>query len=462
LPKITGNRAKTARPGSLPEHRFLKWRFKTMFKRYLAAGFALMLTPYITSAAPDDGWTTAPNANCSDIGFGEVVTSRFPEAERACRRVVLDDAGNPYVEIQANVHHVRRDPRSRSMQNVTLDLLDSEGEVLRKLSIRPPRGFRFKVDGETYDADYLTRGTELTLFLPSDRWEVVWSPETATPISTQVYIEDIDTRLVTISLRADEAFKFDSAELSVAGKRELDGIHAASGEYVPAISVFGYTDSIGDESYNLDLSQRRADAAKAYLVSLGVPEWRVTAVGRGEDYPIVDCEGESGEELKSCLAPNRRAEVAFLVPAISDVMTAKVTKTYVKPLGGEVTITEEVRVAQLGEISAQTATFLDTCKAEISAYCEGVVPGDGRLIGCLNAHDQPDMGFSAACEAVLDEALDSLMFRRARLEAVAADCSAEINACSAAPFGSKLECMEQEPKSEQCAAAMANLADSAL
>lgn len=49
------------------------------------------------------------------------------------------------------------------------------------------------------------------------------------------------------------------------------------------VVVNGYTDTAGDASYNLDLSQRRANTVKALMVDAGVPESQITAVGMGED-----------------------------------------------------------------------------------------------------------------------------------------------------------------------------------
>lgn len=49
------------------------------------------------------------------------------------------------------------------------------------------------------------------------------------------------------------------------------------------VVINGYTDTAGDESYNLDLSQRRANTVKALMIDAGVPEGQITAVGMGED-----------------------------------------------------------------------------------------------------------------------------------------------------------------------------------
>jgi outer membrane protein OmpA-like peptidoglycan-associated protein len=66
--------------------------------------------------------------------------------------------------------------------------------------------------------------------------------------------------------------------------------------------IEGHTDSIGDATVNKQLSQKRADAVRDYLISRGTNADRVTAVGYGEERPIADNGSESGREK------NRRVE----------------------------------------------------------------------------------------------------------------------------------------------------------
>ena len=68
--------------------------------------------------------------------------------------------------------------------------------------------------------------------------------------------------------------------------------------------IEGHTDSIGDRAYNLDLSRRRAQAVKEYLVSLGVPGSRLETVGYGFDRPL-DGRSARAEE-------NRRVEAVLV------------------------------------------------------------------------------------------------------------------------------------------------------
>ncbi len=68
------------------------------------------------------------------------------------------------------------------------------------------------------------------------------------------------------------------------------------------IRIEGHTDSQGSSSYNLQLSQDRADSVREYLISAGIERERMTAVGFGEENPIADNSSASGR------AANRRVE----------------------------------------------------------------------------------------------------------------------------------------------------------
>jgi len=69
--------------------------------------------------------------------------------------------------------------------------------------------------------------------------------------------------------------------------------------------IVGHTDSQGEDAYNMNLSQRRANSASAYLQSLGVPASRISTAGRGEAEPVATNDTDAGRQL------NRRVEVAI-------------------------------------------------------------------------------------------------------------------------------------------------------
>jgi OOP family OmpA-OmpF porin len=115
-----------------------------------------------------------------------------------------------------------------------------------------------------------------------------------------------------INLSSDAYFGFDKAELKPEGQAKLDEVAAEmQGTQDPRIQITGYTDRIGTEDYNLDLSQRRAEAVRDYLVGKGIETEIIETAAMGEKDPVVSCEGKTGNELIQCLSPNRRTVVEF-------------------------------------------------------------------------------------------------------------------------------------------------------
>lgn len=72
------------------------------------------------------------------------------------------------------------------------------------------------------------------------------------------------------------------------------------------ITIIGHTDDTGSESYNQDLSVRRATAVKTFISGNGVDPSRMTTQGKGESEPIADNSTEAGR------AQNRRVEIVIL------------------------------------------------------------------------------------------------------------------------------------------------------
>jgi len=71
------------------------------------------------------------------------------------------------------------------------------------------------------------------------------------------------------------------------------------------IEIRAYTDSIGSEAYNLNLSRRRANALKKLLIKQGIPASSISAIGKGEADPVADNATKAGQAI------NRRGEFLF-------------------------------------------------------------------------------------------------------------------------------------------------------
>lgn len=109
------------------------------------------------------------------------------------------------------------------------------------------------------------------------------------------------------ALQWSAQFEFNSAELSAEMRAALDNEilpKLATGEI--RVHVSGHADRIGNPDYNQKLSERRADALRAYLVEKGVEESKIEIFSYGTTLPAKDCGDEKGRALIECLAPNRR------------------------------------------------------------------------------------------------------------------------------------------------------------
>ena len=102
-------------------------------------------------------------------------------------------------------------------------------------------------------------------------------------------------------LMPDVLFDFDSSTLNDAQRSALQ-TKAAFLRQRTAVraTIEGHADARGTNEYNLALGERRANAIKDYLVSLGIAADRISVGSRGEEQPLCT------EQTESCWAQNRR------------------------------------------------------------------------------------------------------------------------------------------------------------
>lgn len=114
----------------------------------------------------------------------------------------------------------------------------------------------------------------------------------------------------SFTLTGDFLFDFDKDTLTTKGKEVVDNVaQQLKTSKAQQVKVAGYTDRLGSEQYNLDLSQRRSNTVKARLIQQGVSA-QIEAVGYGKANQVKACDDESGQALKDCLRPNRRVEIS--------------------------------------------------------------------------------------------------------------------------------------------------------
>jgi outer membrane protein OmpA-like peptidoglycan-associated protein len=104
----------------------------------------------------------------------------------------------------------------------------------------------------------------------------------------------------------DVLFDTGRAELNPGAGRKLDQLAQFLNEHKDRlVQIDGFTDSVGTDAYNEDLSRRRADAVKSALLSRGVDAARIGTVGYGKAYPVATNNEAGGRQL------NRRVEVVI-------------------------------------------------------------------------------------------------------------------------------------------------------
>jgi outer membrane protein OmpA-like peptidoglycan-associated protein len=104
----------------------------------------------------------------------------------------------------------------------------------------------------------------------------------------------------------DVLFDTGRAELKSGAGRKMDQLGQFLVEHPDRrVQIDGFTDSIGTDSYNEDLSQRRADAVKSALISRGVQPSRIGTEGYGKAFPVANNTDSGGRQL------NRRVEVVI-------------------------------------------------------------------------------------------------------------------------------------------------------
>ncbi|HVY06329.1 MAG TPA: OmpA family protein [Burkholderiales bacterium] len=121
------------------------------------------------------------------------------------------------------------------------------------------------------------------------------------------------TRQMSLDFETEPLFNFDKSQVRGDQRAKLDEfVSGLAGTQYGDISVTGHADRIGKDAYNRKLSERRANAVKAYLVSKGVPSDKVKTEGRGSSEPTTAgaCDKTRGKALISCLQPDRRVEVS--------------------------------------------------------------------------------------------------------------------------------------------------------
>ncbi|WP_028374908.1 OmpA family protein [Leeuwenhoekiella sp. MAR_2009_132] len=175
-----------------------------------------------------------------------------------------------------------------------------------KFDVRPNSSYKFKANKE--------------LYVPTEKEvKIEYSPLTKTVIKLEMLAyADSDSLIVfnkrnqTTQINLEKIFfDFDKATIRPDAAKILNKLVEVMQKYPNMnIEVASHTDSKGSDGYNLQLSERRAQATVAYLISQGINESRLTAKGYGETDLINDCNSMNCTDAQQDV--NRRSEFTIL------------------------------------------------------------------------------------------------------------------------------------------------------
>jgi outer membrane protein OmpA-like peptidoglycan-associated protein len=123
-------------------------------------------------------------------------------------------------------------------------------------------------------------------------------------------------RSLSMNLSGDVLFDYDKATLKPAAEEALKKVAVVLSQFPESmVTVEGFTDAKGSKSFNMQLSQERANAVKDWVVRNGnVPAGNITARGFGEQNPVAPNTNPDGSDNPAGRALNRRVSIVVEKP----------------------------------------------------------------------------------------------------------------------------------------------------
>lgn len=212
---------------------------------------------------------------------------------------------------------LRKDSAREVLPNTKVTLLDQEGEGMQEFVTGNDGKFLFRVyENENYtligETDgFITKRQSYTTAGKSVPLESLKELVTNITLDTILVLDrkERGRRFVLNNIY----FGYDSADIRREAARELDKLVTLLNDNPDLkIEMGSHTDSIASEAYNIQLSQRRAQATVNYLIRKGIDASRLTAKGYGESQPIARNTNPDGTDNPAGRQRNRRTEFKIL------------------------------------------------------------------------------------------------------------------------------------------------------
>lgn len=199
-------------------------------------------------------------------------------------------------------HHAYIAKQKVAIARETAELNAAQDEVERAETERQ----RVLIETRKADAEAAEQRAEEALTQArKERKEAELARQRAEQLTKRVNeLEARQTERGLVLTLGDVLFDFNKATLKPGGERAVSELTTFLREYPErTVMIEGFTDSIGSESYNKELSRRRADAVRMQLNTNGISSGRIQIRGYGENFPVASNETEAGRQR------NRRVEV---------------------------------------------------------------------------------------------------------------------------------------------------------
>ncbi len=203
--------------------------------------------------------------------------------------------GNDEVEVDAG--GILAISKSQLMSNDS----DADGDTLTMVDVGRPNNGRLAFNK---DKSLVYRPAEGFSGVDSFTYTVSDGNGAASTATVQITVNKVND--IDLSKMQYVNFKYNKTDLTdISQKKVLKIIQRIKQADDLDIEIRAYTDSIGSNAYNLNLSKRRANALKKLLIRQGIPASSITAIGKGEADPIADNATKAGQAI------NRRGEFVF-------------------------------------------------------------------------------------------------------------------------------------------------------
>ena len=219
--------------------------------------------------------------------------------------------------LQGIAYSVRKDSTREILPDTKIALLSEDGDLMQDFTTGNDGKFLFRVyENENYfllgERDgYLTKRQSFTTFGKSVPLESLKELVTNITLDTLLVL---DRKAKNAIFRLNNIyFAYNKADINPEAARELDKlVQLLNDNPEIKIEMGSHTDSIASDSYNLELSQRRAESTVNYLIRKGIEPKRLEAKGYGERVPIARNTNPDGTDNPVGRQKNRRTEFRIL------------------------------------------------------------------------------------------------------------------------------------------------------